>query len=72
MAFAAGIDRTETAGLWKQGETWFRVPESVKITLGRGNFPKGFLPRMLCIVDHRYDRFQRGRPLLSINTMEKE
>ncbi len=32
-AFAAGIDRTETAGLWKQGETWFRVPESVKIHL---------------------------------------
>ncbi|MEI8202074.1 MAG: aconitase/3-isopropylmalate dehydratase large subunit family protein [Bacteroidota bacterium] len=32
-AFAAGIDRTETAGLWKQGETWFRVPDSFKITL---------------------------------------
>ena len=32
-AFATGIDRTETAGLWKQGETWFRVPESMKITL---------------------------------------
>lgn len=32
-AFAAGIDRTETAGLWKQGETWFRVPDSIKITL---------------------------------------
>lgn len=32
-AFAAGIDRTETAGLWKQGETWFRVPETMKITL---------------------------------------
>ena len=32
-AFAAGIDRTETAGLWKQGETWFRVPESIKINL---------------------------------------
>jgi len=31
--FAAGIDRTETAGLWKQGETWFRVPESIKINL---------------------------------------
>src|SRR4030043_1407907 len=30
-AFATGIDRTETAGLWKQGETWFRVPESIKI-----------------------------------------
>ncbi len=32
-AFAAGIDRTETAGLWSQGETWFRVPESLKIIL---------------------------------------
>jgi homoaconitate hydratase family protein/3-isopropylmalate dehydratase small subunit len=32
-AFAAGIDRTETAGLWKAGETWFRVPETLKIVL---------------------------------------
>ncbi len=32
-AFAAGIDRTEAAGIWRQGETWFRVPESIKITL---------------------------------------
>ena len=32
-AMAAGIDRTEAAGLWKRGETWFRVPESIKITL---------------------------------------
>lgn len=32
-AFAAGIDRTESAGLWKQGETWFRVPETMKIVL---------------------------------------
>lgn len=32
-AFAAGIDRTETAGLWKNGETWFRVPETLKISL---------------------------------------
>ena len=32
-AFATGIDRTETAGLWKQGETWFRVPETIKIIL---------------------------------------
>ena len=30
---AAGIDRTETAGLWLRGETWFRVPETLKITL---------------------------------------
>jgi 3-isopropylmalate/(R)-2-methylmalate dehydratase large subunit len=32
-AMAVGIDRTEAAGLWKTGETWFRVPESIKITL---------------------------------------
>jgi 3-isopropylmalate/(R)-2-methylmalate dehydratase large subunit len=32
-AFAAGIDRTESAGIWKKGETWFRVPESIKINL---------------------------------------
>jgi 3-isopropylmalate/(R)-2-methylmalate dehydratase large subunit len=32
-AFSAGIDRTESAGIWKRGETWFRVPESMKITL---------------------------------------
>jgi homoaconitate hydratase family protein/3-isopropylmalate dehydratase small subunit len=38
-ALAAGIDRTETAGIWKRGETWFRVPESIKISL------KGHLPQ---------------------------
>jgi len=38
-SFAAGIDRTETAGLWKQGETWFRVPESMKIILN-GRLPE--------------------------------
>jgi 3-isopropylmalate dehydratase small subunit len=32
-SLAAGIDRTESAGLWKKGETWFLVPESVKINL---------------------------------------
>ena len=32
-ALAAGIDRTEAAGIWKRGETWFRVPETIKITL---------------------------------------
>lgn len=30
---AAGIDRTESAGIWTGGETWFRVPESIKINL---------------------------------------
>ena len=32
-SMAAGIDRTESAGIWKRGETWFRVPESIKISL---------------------------------------
>ena len=39
-AFAAGIDRTETAGLWKLGETWFRVPETLKVIL-TGQLRKG-------------------------------
>ncbi len=39
-ALAAGIDRTEAAGLWKRGETWFRVPESMKVTL-KGKLRKG-------------------------------
>jgi 3-isopropylmalate dehydratase large subunit/3-isopropylmalate dehydratase small subunit len=37
-SFATGIDRTETAGLWKQGETWFRVPQSIKIIMN-GKLP---------------------------------
>ncbi len=32
-ALAVGIDRTEAAGLWKRGDTWFRVPESLKVSL---------------------------------------
>ncbi len=47
-AFAAGIDRTETAGLWKQGETWFRVPESIKITL-HGKLPKNVYAKDLAL-----------------------
>ncbi len=44
-AFAAGIDRTEAAGIWKKGETWFRVPLSMKINL------KGTLPQMVSSKD---------------------
>lgn len=47
-AFAAGIDRTETAGLWKQGETWFRVPESIKITL-TGKLSQGVYAKDLAL-----------------------
>lgn len=47
-AFAAGIDRTESAGLWKQGETWFRVPDSIKITL-HGKLPHGVYAKDLAL-----------------------
>ncbi len=47
-AFAAGIDRTEAAGLWSQGETWFRVPESIKITL-HGKLPEGVYAKDLSL-----------------------
>jgi len=47
-AFAAGIDRTETAGLWKQGETWFRVPETIKVTL-KGKLDKGVYAKDLAL-----------------------
>jgi len=47
-AFAAGIDRTETAGLWKLGETWFRVPETLKITLA-GRLQKGVFAKDLSL-----------------------
>lgn len=46
--FAAGIDRTETAGLWKTSETWFRVPESIKITLN-GKLRKGVYAKDLAL-----------------------
>ena len=47
-AMAAGIDRTETAGLWLRGETWFRVPESLKITL-TGNLDRGVFAKDLSL-----------------------
>ncbi len=47
-AYAAGIDRTESAGLWKQGETWFRVPETIKINLS-GKMLKGVYAKDLSL-----------------------
>ncbi len=47
-AFAAGIDRTESAAIWKRGETWFRVPESIKITLS-GKFNEGVCSKDLAL-----------------------
>jgi len=39
-AFSTGIDRTEAAALLLVGETWFRVPPTIKITL-KGGFQSG-------------------------------
>lgn len=47
-AFAAGIDRTETAGLWKQGETWFMVPHSIRISL-HGRLPENVFAKDLAL-----------------------
>ncbi|MBE0558724.1 MAG: 3-isopropylmalate dehydratase large subunit [Proteobacteria bacterium] len=45
---AVGIDRTEAAGLYKRGETWFRVPRSMKITL-TGTLPPGVYAKDLAL-----------------------
>ena len=37
---AMGINKTETAVLWKTGKMWFRVPETVKIVL-KNRLPEG-------------------------------
>lgn len=47
-SMAAGIDRTETAGIWLKGETWFRVPESLKIIL-KGRLRKGVYAKDLSL-----------------------
>lgn len=47
-AMAAGIDRTEAAGIWKRGETWFRVPETIKINLS-GQLAKGVFAKDLSL-----------------------
>lgn len=47
-AFAAGIDRTESAGIWKRGETWFMVPLSLKISL-RGHLKEGVSAKDLAL-----------------------
>lgn len=39
-AFASGVDRTEAAVLLLTGETWLRVPETIRVEV-TGAFPKG-------------------------------
>jgi 3-isopropylmalate/(R)-2-methylmalate dehydratase large subunit len=45
---AVGTDRTEAAGLYKRGVTWFRVPPSMKITL-RGRLRPGVYAKDLSL-----------------------
>ena len=43
---AMGINKTETAVLWKTGKMWFRVPETVKIVL-KNRLPEGVFAKDL-------------------------
>ncbi len=47
-SFATGIDRTEAAVLLLTGETWLKVPETIKITL-KGSLPKGVMGKDLVL-----------------------
>ena len=47
-AMAAGIDRTEAAGIWRRGETWFRVPDTIRINL-KGKLKNGVFAKDLSL-----------------------
>ncbi len=47
-AFATGIDRTEAAALMLTGETWFRVPPTIKVTV-KGSLPKNVTAKDLVL-----------------------
>lgn len=47
-AFACGVDRTETAGLWIQDETWFKVPTTIRFDL-TGKLPAGVYAKDLIL-----------------------
>ncbi len=47
-AFSAGIDRTEAAVLLLTGETWLKVPESIRVSL-KGTFPPGVMGKDLVL-----------------------
>lgn len=50
-AFGTGIDRTEAAALMLRGETWFKVPQSIKIVLeGRFHSPITAKDLMLTLI----------------------
>ncbi len=45
---ALGLNKTETAFLWKTGKMWFRVPESIKIVL-KNSLPEGVYAKDLAL-----------------------
>lgn len=45
---ALGLNKTETAYLWKTGKMWFRVPESIKIVL-KNSLPEGVYAKDLAL-----------------------
>lgn len=47
-AFATGIDRTEAAVLLLTGETWLKVPETIRVVLS-GRFPPGVMGKDLIL-----------------------
>jgi homoaconitate hydratase family protein len=47
-AFATGIDRTEAAVLLLTGETWLKVPETIKLLL-KGSFPAAVMGKDLVL-----------------------
>ena len=58
---AVGINKTETAVLWKTGKMWFRVPETVKIVL------KNRLPERVFAKDSVSYNISEPTRLLSIS-----
>lgn len=46
--FAVGVNKTETAVLWKTGKMWFRIPETIKINLENA-LPEGVYAKDLAL-----------------------
>lgn len=47
-AFSTGIGRSEMAATWATGQIWFRVPESMKVTV-KGSFTRGVAAKDLIL-----------------------
>lgn len=45
---AIGVNKTETAVLWKTGKMWFQVPETIKVTL-KNSLPEGVYAKDLAL-----------------------